>query len=270
MKKRNHQNRIKKLCVLALCLLNLCTFSSGCGRKEAEFLISEMQGDASNMQEESAQIPALTPQTSAIREGEAEKPAASSVEGETEGSAASSAEGETQEPAGASAEGETQNSAATSAETEAEIYVDVCGAVAEPGVYSLKPGSRVFQAIELAGGLLPEAAAEYVNRAKGLTDGEQVYIPTREEAETGDLLITAPQPEKQEAASASETGGKVNLNTADAEELMTLKGIGATRADAILAYRAEHGGFSSIEEIMNVQGIKEGTFEKIKDNIAVE
>lgn len=232
MKKRNHQNRIKKLCALTLCLLIFCTFPSGCGRKEAEFLISHTQEEASHTQEEAEQMPILIPQTSSAPEKEVQEPVPSPVVEET------------------------------------EIYVDVCGAVANPGVYSLKPGSRVFQAIELAGGFLPEAAAEYVNRAQGLTDGEQVYIPTREEA--GELLVPASQPEKAEAASLAGTKDKVNLNTANAEELMTLKGVGATRADAILAYREEHGGFSSIEEIMNVQGIKEGTFEKIKDDIAVE
>lgn len=159
---------------------------------------------------------------------------------------------------------------------ETEIYVDVCGAVTNPGVYALEADSRVFQAIEKAGGLLEEAAGEYVNRAQALRDGQQIYIPTREEAEA----LTLPAEEtgtytgENSGANALSSNGteetKVNLNTADVPALMTLNGIGESKARAILAYREEHGGFSSIEELMNVQGIKEGTFTKIKDNVVVE
>lgn len=134
-----------------------------------------------------------------------------------------------------------------------EIYVDVCGAVAEPGVFCLPEGSRVFQAIDAAGGFLPEAAENYVNRAQGLSDGEQLYVPTKEEA----------------LESGTEHAGKVNLNTADETELCTLTGIGASKAKAIIAYREENGPFASIEDLMKVEGIKEGTFHKIKDEIEV-
>lgn len=148
-----------------------------------------------------------------------------------------------------------------------EIYVDVCGAVNHPGVYSLEPGSRVFQAIEAAGGFNDQAAGEWVNQAERLSDGRQVYVPTRQEAE--EQKFSHGTAASAEGEHASDMDGKVNLNTADETELTTLTGIGASRAQAIILYREENGPFSSIEEIMNVQGIKEGTFEKIKDDIVV-
>lgn len=141
------------------------------------------------------------------------------------------------------------------------IYVDVCGAVAFPGVYELEADSRVFQAVEAAGGFLPEAARQYVNQAESIRDGQQIYIPTGEEMEN------IPFPVQENSVQSTEN--KVNLNTADAAALMTLSGIGESKAQAILAYREANGGFSSIEEIMNVQGIKESTFVKIKDDIVV-
>lgn len=165
---------------------------------------------------------------------------------------------------------------------QAMIYVDVCGAVANPGVFQLAAGSRVFQAIEAAGGYLPEAALTCVNRAGVLTDVQQLYILTQEEMERQGL-----DPAEMSGASdgqmngSAETGqntgmtaqvqqdNRININTADEAQLTTLTGIGATRAQAIIAYREENGPFAAIEDIMNVQGIKEGTFAKIKDEIVV-
>jgi competence protein ComEA len=151
-------------------------------------------------------------------------------------------------------------------EEEASIFVDVRGEVQTPGVYELPAGSRVFQAVEAAGGVTEDAACEAVNQAKLLGDEEQIYIPSREELEQGSSVIVAAAGVSQ---ASQEMESKININTADAAALMTLTGIGETRAAAILAYREEHGSFSSIEEIMNVQGIKEATFAKIKDEIVV-
>ena len=146
------------------------------------------------------------------------------------------------------------------------IYVDVCGAVMNPGVYCLPEGSRIFQAIEEAGGFVLEADENYINRAGILSDGQQIYVPTR--GETQELGQSAQI--HLETQPAQETAdAKVNINTADESQLTTLTGIGATRAQAIIAYRQEHGAFAVVEEIMNVQGIKEGTFAKIKDDIVV-
>ena len=173
-------------------------------------------------------------------------------------------------------------------EAPQKIFVDVCGAVVSPGVYELEEGSRIFQAVDAAGGYLPDAARDYLNKARGLTDGQQIYVPTQEEVETDleDTLAKLPEvsdltgnaqgdrtedQEEQTAGSSSDVGqaeARIDLNTADADQLSTLSGIGQSKAEAIIAYRQEHGGFASIEEIMNVEGIKEGTFSKIKDKIS--
>lgn len=143
---------------------------------------------------------------------------------------------------------------------EAEsVFVYVCGAVKFPGVYELPAGSRVYQAIDAAGGVTKDAFPEGINQALVLRDEDRIFVPDSNETETGSSV----------GAVDTEENGKINLNTATAEELMTLSGIGASRADAILKYREEHGAFSSTEEIMNVQGIKEGTYSKIKDEIVV-
>lgn len=165
---------------------------------------------------------------------------------------------------------------------QAMIYVDVCGAVANPGVFQLAAGSRVFQAIEAAGGYLPEAALTCVNRAGVLTDGQQLYILTLEEMERQGLdpaeMSGASDGQMNGSAGTGQNTGmtaqvqqdnRININTADEAQLTTLTGIGATRAQAIIAYREENGPFAAIEDIMNVQGIKEGTFAKIKDEIVV-
>lgn len=165
---------------------------------------------------------------------------------------------------------------------QAMIYVDVCGAVANPGVFQLAAGSRVFQAIEAAGGYLPEAALTCVNRAGVLTDGQQLYILTQEEMERQGLdpaeMAGASDGQMNGSAGTGQNTGmtaqvqqdnRININTADEAQLITLTRIGATRAQAIIAYREENGPFAAIEDIMNVQGIKEGTFAKIKDEIVV-
>ncbi len=140
---------------------------------------------------------------------------------------------------------------------EAVLYVYVCGCVKNPGVYLLSEGSRRFQAIEAAGGISEGGSAEFLELAGELTDGERIYVPSAQEVEEMRF---------------AENGGKsglVNLNQADREQLMTLPGIGASRADAILQYRKTYGAFGSIEDIMKVSGIKEAAFAKIKDYICV-
>ena len=162
-----------------------------------------------------------------------------------------------------------------------EIYVDVSGAVVSPGVYCLDAGSRIFQAIEAAGGCTTEAAPVCLNQAAELSDGQKVYVPTVQEAEdvaagngaggnAGNLWDLGTQSSVTGQTSEDTGTGKVNINTADKELLTTLPGVGSSKADAILAYRQDQGGFSSIEEIMNVEGIKEGVFARIKDRISVD
>ena len=146
------------------------------------------------------------------------------------------------------------------------IVVYVCGKVRKEGVVTLPAGSRIYQAIEMAGGMADDAAASYLNLAEVLTDGARVYVPGTDDAEVGNSSI----PQGNTAGGFSgETDGKVNINQASKEELMTLPGIGEVKADAIIQYRTEQGKFASIEEIKNISGIKDGVFEKMKDKITV-
>ena len=166
------------------------------------------------------------------------------------------------------------------------IFVHVCGAVKNPGVYELAEEMRVYQAVEAAGGFLPEACEEYVNQAGMLTDGRRLYIPTRDEvsrleASGEDMrmaeLLLQPEGEtdqtgggqdsRQNKAPTEETAGLVNINTASLEELCTLPGIGEGKAVSIISYRESTGRFEQIEDIMKVEGIKEGLFGKIRDLI---
>ena len=149
------------------------------------------------------------------------------------------------------------------------FFVHICGAVAAPGVYKMPEGSRVYPAVAAAGGFLSQADEGYWNLAAPVHDGMKITVYTREEAKT------APAPEAlSEGLSGKvegkESGAKVNINTAGKEELMTLKGIGESRAEDIIAYRKKLGAFSDIEEIMQVPGIKDGAFQKIKEQITVQ
>lgn len=143
------------------------------------------------------------------------------------------------------------------------IYVYVCGAVHAPGVYELAEGARIYEAIICAGGLQEDADKNHVNQAQILSDGEQIYIPTEEEVAQEHLISEV------EKISGISADGRIDINTATKEELMTLSGIGESRAESILTYRQVHGAFQNIEELMNVDGIKEGIFQKIKDSITV-
>lgn len=147
--------------------------------------------------------------------------------------------------------------------TESEnIWVDVGGAVKNPGVYSLKAGSRVFEAVNAAGGFLEEADRTEINQAAVLTDGEKIRIYTGEELQEMAAAGLAPESETQ--------SGKINLNTASLEELQQIPGIGAVRAQAILDYREKSGDFRQIEDVQGVDGIKGKTFEKIEEYITVK
>lgn len=142
-------------------------------------------------------------------------------------------------------------------ETLEKICVYVCGEVKNPGVYELEAGARVAEAVEAAGGMTEEAAESRLNLAEHMTDGQKIEVPSKEQE--GQL--------KEEAF--GQGSGLVNLNTASAEQLTTLRGIGESKAEDILNYREAHGGFRSIEELMQIPGIKERVFEKIKDQITV-
>lgn len=142
---------------------------------------------------------------------------------------------------------------------EKKIAVYVCGAVANPGVYYLSIDAIKKDALDAAGGFIEGAAESYVNLAEGVAEGEQIYIPYEEELNSSYSPLSG----------ESESGGMVNINTATAEVLMTLPGIGESKADAIIKYREQHGAFNSIEDIKNISGIKDGVYDNIKDLIVV-
>lgn len=164
----------------------------------------------------------------------------------------------------------TENSGET--ETEELLQVFVCGAVINPGVYRLKEQARVYEAVEAAGGFGTDADRDWLNLAELVRDGEKIRVYTAEETQK----LRASGQEDPGLAEApgmslgvSGIGEKINLNTATREQLMSLPGIGEAKADAVIAYREERGKFQNIEEIMNISGIKEAVFLKIKDKITV-
>ncbi len=173
-------------------------------------------------------------------------------------------------------------------ETSGTIKVYVCGAVKNPDVYTLDAKFRVIDAVNAAGGFAADAGTDYLNLAAALSDGQKIYIPTNAEIEEavagGEMLYAAEvnitsnspgimsgtgQGSGTDTDASGAAGGLIDINSADKETLMTLPGIGESKADKIIAYREENGGFSSIEDIMLVAGIKEGLFNKVRDRICV-
>lgn len=148
---------------------------------------------------------------------------------------------------------------AESVQTEAEtIYVYVCGHVRKPDVYPMEAGTRLYEAIKAAGGASEDADLQQLNLADTLTDGQRIYVPAEGEA------VSAAENTEDKASN-----GLVNINTATAEQLQTLPGIGQAKANAIVAYREANGSFSSIEDLRQVPGIKEGVFGQIQALICV-
>jgi competence protein ComEA len=143
------------------------------------------------------------------------------------------------------------------------LVVQVSGAVAQPGVYHLPVGSRLSDAIEAAGGVLPSANALSINLAGRLEDGQAVRVPTLAPSPTTALFTATPE------ATATPYSPFININTAGQKELESLPGIGPVLAKRIIAYREKHGAFTSIEEVKLVYGVKAETFELIKDFISV-
>lgn len=169
---------------------------------------------------------------------------------------------------GDSASSESSRAIASSANEEqtAAIVVDVEGAVVAPGLYTLSEGARVGDAIEAAGGMTAKAATGAANLAQKVSDGEQVYVLSQEEqAQQGTQNLAFPQG----SSGMQSSSGKTNINTASAEELQSLDGIGPALSQRIVDHRQANGRFSSIEELKNVSGIGEAKFASIKDAICV-
>ncbi|EEL04316.1 helix-hairpin-helix domain-containing protein [Bacillus mycoides] len=136
------------------------------------------------------------------------------------------------------------------------IIIDVKGAVFKEGVYEMKEGDRVKEAVEKAGGLLPDADVKKVNLAQMVQDQMLLYVPNKNEP-------------VQEGATFSKSEGKVQINTASKEQLEKITGIGSRKAESILKYREEHGPFQKIEDLLEIDGIGAKSLEKIKDQIII-
>lgn len=144
------------------------------------------------------------------------------------------------------------------------IYIDVKGAVEQPGVYAINQGERIKDAIDAAGGFKANALERVINLAQIAEDQMLLYVPEIGEESLVDTGLISNSPESE-----GNTNELVNLNTADTSVLMTLNGIGEKKAQAIITYREENGSFQQIEDIMEVSGIGEKTFENLKDFITV-
>ena len=149
-----------------------------------------------------------------------------------------------------------------------DIKVYVCGAVQRPDVYEISSDSRIVDAVSAAGGFAIDAYPEAMNLAETVSDGSRIYVPTKEEVDA--LAVVYSDTGSGSGDTTSDSTGRVNINTATLEELTTLPGIGDTRARAIIDYREQNGAFGNIEDIMQVTGIKEKSFSKIKDSICVK
>lgn len=165
--------------------------------------------------------------------------------------------------------GETANAAAEIRNADSDtVLVHICGEVQTPGVYELTADSRICDVLLLAGGFTAEADTEAVNMAAGIEDGMQIVIPA-ETDRTSETTGNSSDRTGETAAGKTESQ-LVNINTADKETLMSLPGIGAGKAEAVIAYREAGGVFKDIKDIMLVDGIKEGVYAKIKDKICVK
>ena len=144
------------------------------------------------------------------------------------------------------------------------IYIDIKGEVNNPGVYKIRVNSRLFQALELAGGLTNDADTLRINLSLKLDDETIIYIPkivyTDNDIQEDPIISLPPQDDDY---------GLININNATMSELETLKGIGPSTASAIIEYRENIKEFEKIEDIMNVSGIGEATFNSIKNDITV-
>lgn len=143
-------------------------------------------------------------------------------------------------------------------------YVDVKGAVHQPGMYEFSFNMRVQDAISFAGGFTESADQNQVNLAQLLTDQMVVYVP--EKGEEQKAAFSQPFFTTQD----SEKKGKVNINRSDAAELQTLNGIGEKKAEAIIQYREEHGSFQNLEDLKKVKGIGEKTFDSLRESITID
>lgn len=163
----------------------------------------------------------------------------------------------------------SSSSASSQVETESgRITVDVKGAVQKPGVYELTSPARAQTAIQKAGGMTSEADPNGLNLAQLLKDEAIVYVPRQGEAPA--VAVTGSAGPVGPFAASSADSGKIKLNQASAEDLQKIPGIGKKRAEDILTFRDQNGGFKSLDDLKQVSGIGEKTLEKIKDHVQID
>lgn len=139
-------------------------------------------------------------------------------------------------------------------------YVDISGGVKSPGIYEVDSETRLFDVIKLAGGLADDADIDQINQAEFIKDGQKIIIPTKNENEAEGSSL--------DEGSSSNSDGTVNINSASKDELKTIAGVGDVIAERIIDYR-KGSRFNSIEDIKNVKGIGDATYEKMKDSITI-
>lgn len=276
-KQKKRTDRLWRVVLWGILWAMLCPTLGACGAQREELFLSEKEsiayGDGSYVAESDVE--------DTDQNREAETNAGNTDQNrEVETNAGDTDQNRKAEPSAGSTD-RTELSDASSEETKT-LVVHICGAVSAPGVYELPAGSRIIDAVEAGGGFLPEADEACCNLAEEIVDGCQIYIMTKTEScadgqtEKKAGIQTSPDSDMQttdrnvrsNSATALENG-LVNLNTADVAALMTLPGIGESRAKAIISYREQHGAFAQIEDIMKISGIKQAAFSKIKDKITV-
>ena len=276
-KQKKRTDRLWKVVLWGILWAMLCPTLGACGAQREELFLSEKEsiayGDGSYVADSDVE--------DTDQNREAETNAGNTDQNrEVESNAGDTDQNRKAEPSAGSTD-RTELSDASSEETKT-LVVHICGAVSAPGVYELPAGSRIIDAVEAGGGFLPEAEEACCNLAEEIVDGCQIYIMTKTEScadgqtEKKAGIQTSPDSNMQttdrnvrsNSATALENG-LVNLNTADVAALMTLPGIGESRAKAIISYREQHGAFAQIEDIMKISGIKQAAFSKIKDKITV-
>ena len=276
-KQKKRTDRLWRVVLWGILWAMLCPTLGACGAQREELFLSEKEsiayGDGNRKVESNAE--------DTDQDREAEPNAGNTDQNrEAESNAGNTDQNREAEPSAGSTD-RTELSDASSEEAKT-LVVHICGAVSAPGVYELPAGSRIIDAVEAGGGFLPEADEACCNLAEEIVDGCQIYIMTKSEScadgqtEKKAGIQTSPDSDMQttdrnvrsNSAPALENG-LVNLNTADIAALMTLPGIGESRAKAIISYREQHGAFAKIEDIMKISGIKQAAFSKIKDKITV-
>ena len=276
-KQKKRTDRLWKVVLWGILWATLCPTLGACGAEREELFLPEKESIAYG--DGSYEVESDVEATEQHREAE---PNAGNTDQnrEAESNAGDTDQNRKAEPSAGSTD-RTELSDASS-EEEKTLVVHICGAVSAPGVYELPAGSRIIDAVEAGGGFLPEADEACCNLAEEIVDGCQIYIMTKTEScadgqtEKKAGIQTSPDSDMQttdrnvrsNSATALENG-LVNLNTADVAALMTLPGIGESRAKAIISYREQHGAFAQIEDIMKISGIKQAAFSKIKDKITV-